>query len=112
MSSEKRVQRTTKDGAPTASFHRTEPTTDAETADAEVTDQVDPPDMPAVYGTSAGAKRQWAKLLEYFKPPIKAKSASTPGVPHIRTVREAAFDNDPVDYRTRLAKVRGRRGDK
>jgi hypothetical protein len=108
--SEKRVSRTTRDGIPVASFRRTASTADADVTDQ--TDQVDPPDMPAVYGTSAGAKRQWAKLLEYFKSPIKAKSASTPGVPHIRTVREAAFDNDPVDYRTRLAKVRGRRGDK
>jgi hypothetical protein len=104
MSSEKKVVYRTTRGAPIAGFRRVEKAT----TDAEATDQADPPSMPKEYGTSDRAKRRWAKILAYFASPIKASAASTPGVPHIRTVREAAFDNDPVDYRTRLEKIRNR----
>jgi hypothetical protein len=120
MSSEigKRVYRTTR-GVPIAGFRRIESKADAEEAEpeevadatGEVTDQVDPPDMPAVYGDSPRAKERWARLVAYFKSPIKAKAASTPGERHSSALRDHA-SGAPVDYDSLLAKVRNRRGDK
>jgi hypothetical protein len=110
MTSKKVVFRTSR-GSPIAGPPSTESTTDGETTDAEVTDQVDQADPPAVYGDSPRAKERWARLVAYFKSPIKASAASTKGEQHTSALRDHASDV-PADYDTLLAKVRNKRGDK
>jgi hypothetical protein len=107
MTSEKRVQRTGRAGVPVANFRRVVKASDDTEATAQ-TDQVDQADPPAVYGDSPRAKRRWERLREYFASPLKAKALQTKVERHTSSLRERAFDKTPIDYRSMLAKHRGR----
>ena len=104
MSSEKRVQRTTKDGAPIATFTRAKPTVDAEA-------KPEPEDVTDDAGLAPRARRRMERIREYFASPLKAKELQSRKTHQGSTLRERVFDTTPSDYRSMLKKVR-ERGDK